>query len=364
MKTVIKSKIYILVLFLILTSFLNAWPTVGYAAGGAKLYVSPSSGNLTPGSSLTVDVRVDSGSNEFNTVKTTLSYSADKLDFSNITCRDSFLIIQCSGGNGTINIQVGSFSTLSGDQLIANLNFNVKASSGTASINFSSDSEVDNGGQSLSLTTLGGTYNVSSPPPAPPPATQQSDTIKPVIKNIEASQITTKSATITWQTSEPATSEISYGINTNYGLLVADDNLVMNHTLTLDSNLLRSGTTYHYRIKSVDAAGNASYSSDQTLTTQADAAQAKNQNQSTTTPSIFDGSTPALVSPHSLVLTPLAARLVGLSSFTISATLLLMSLEFHRRIIKTPVDRLLVSRLSKAHNKLLKRWLRTNYRKA
>lgn len=61
--------------------------------------------------------------------------------------------------------------------------------------------------------------------------------------------------TITWQTSEPATSIVQYGTNSsNLNLGVTNLALVTSHTVKLTG--LLPGKTYYYRIISADAAGN------------------------------------------------------------------------------------------------------------
>jgi phosphodiesterase/alkaline phosphatase D-like protein len=96
------------------------------------------------------------------------------------------------------------------------------------------------------------------------------DTTPPVLSNIQASSITSNSATITWNTDEPATTQVEYGLTTSYGQSTPlDTNLITAHSVNLSS--LSSNTLYHYRVKSRDAAGNEAVSTDQTFTTQADA---------------------------------------------------------------------------------------------
>ena|GEM_PF-3313990 len=87
----------------------------------------------------------------------------------------------------------------------------------------------------------------------------------PVITNVTASGITTSSATITWTTNENATSVVEYGTTTGYGTTTSDSSLVTSHSASLSG--LSAGTTYHYRVKSTDAAGNQAVSPDYTFTT-------------------------------------------------------------------------------------------------
>lgn len=92
------------------------------------------------------------------------------------------------------------------------------------------------------------------------------DAQAPAISQVATSNITMTAATVSWNTDEPADSQIEYGRETNYGSLSdRNANLVTSHTLTI-SNLV-AGTTYHFRVHSKDAAGNLALSNDFTFTT-------------------------------------------------------------------------------------------------
>jgi hypothetical protein len=92
------------------------------------------------------------------------------------------------------------------------------------------------------------------------------DTMPPKVSDLQASAITQTSATITWTTDEPSTSQVDYGLTTSYGQSTPlKATLVASHSLILSS--LSAGTTYHYRVRSKDAAGNEEVSIDKTFTT-------------------------------------------------------------------------------------------------
>ena len=91
------------------------------------------------------------------------------------------------------------------------------------------------------------------------------DTTPPVISAIVATP-TSDSATITWTTNEPASSQVDYGLDTGYGSVVSDPALVTSHSLTLTG--LAASTLYHFKVTSVDAAGNPASSADLTFTTE------------------------------------------------------------------------------------------------
>ena len=91
------------------------------------------------------------------------------------------------------------------------------------------------------------------------------DTTPPVISGLTSASITTAGATIVWTTNEASTSQVEYGTSTSYGNIALKSSLDLSHSQTLSG--LLAGTLYHYRVKSIDAAGNVAVSSDGTFTT-------------------------------------------------------------------------------------------------
>ncbi len=91
------------------------------------------------------------------------------------------------------------------------------------------------------------------------------DTKAPTISGITESSVGQTSATINWTTDELANSVVEYGTTTSYGTTESDSSLVTSHSITLTN--LSGNTTYHYRVKSTDAANNTTTSSDQQFTT-------------------------------------------------------------------------------------------------
>jgi chitodextrinase len=91
------------------------------------------------------------------------------------------------------------------------------------------------------------------------------DTTAPVISSVSSVKTST-SATISWTTNEPADTQVEYGLTTSYGSLTSlNQTLSTSHSASLTS--LTPNTTYHYRVKSKDLAGNRATGSDLTVTT-------------------------------------------------------------------------------------------------
>jgi hypothetical protein len=102
------------------------------------------------------------------------------------------------------------------------------------------------------------------------------DTQPPVISSVAKKNITSSSATITWSTNEPADCQVEYGLSASYGIMTPlDTNLTQNHSVALSG--LSANTTYHYRVRSRDAAGNLAASGDDTFTTAASSASVRAQ---------------------------------------------------------------------------------------
>lgn len=92
------------------------------------------------------------------------------------------------------------------------------------------------------------------------------DTTPPNIYNISVSNLRTSSVTISWFTSEPATSKINYGYDDQYGSSTAEDtNLKTSHSMQITG--LSPNEAYHYQVAGQDANANQALSGDNTFLT-------------------------------------------------------------------------------------------------
>ncbi|MDQ6603576.1 MAG: fibronectin type III domain-containing protein, partial [Chloroflexota bacterium] len=97
---------------------------------------------------------------------------------------------------------------------------------------------------------------ITPTPSATTTPTTVADTNAPKLSVVAVPVMTPNSFTVTWQTNEPASSELFYGPSANYEQF--NDRLkalfTVDHQVVITG--LSPGTTYHYRIQSRDVAGN------------------------------------------------------------------------------------------------------------
>ena len=88
----------------------------------------------------------------------------------------------------------------------------------------------------------------------------------PVISAVSASPVGPDSATINWTTDQASDSQVAYGLSASYGYLTQlNPSLTTAHSQTLSS--LTAGTTYHFAVKSGNAAGTLATSADNSFET-------------------------------------------------------------------------------------------------
>jgi chitodextrinase len=99
--------------------------------------------------------------------------------------------------------------------------------------------------------------------------TTPASTTPPVISNVSVNPANT-TATVTWTTDKPSSSQVAYGTTTAYGSATTlDPTPVTMHSQTISG--LTSGQLYHFGVTSTDGSGNTASSPDGTFTTLAHA---------------------------------------------------------------------------------------------
>ena len=95
---------------------------------------------------------------------------------------------------------------------------------------------------------------------SPMAVAQSTDDEAPEITNVQVSEVTENSVTITWETDEDSDSLVNYGLQPDYGIVripVAERTV---HSITLDD--LEPGRVYYFRVVSADDNGNQGISAD------------------------------------------------------------------------------------------------------
>jgi len=145
-------------------------------AASTSLYLSPSKGSFTVGSTFTVSIYLNSEGNEINVVEADLNFSPDKIQVTAPTTGSSFVSEwltppSYSNTQGTISFRggiLGGINTSSG--LVSSITFRT-ISPGTAEIKFSETSKVllnDGKGTNILTKAFNGEYNIVIPPPEGP----------------------------------------------------------------------------------------------------------------------------------------------------------------------------------------------------
>ena len=96
--------------------------------------------------------------------------------------------------------------------------------------------------------------------------TLEHEDVPPIISSVRAANVQATHAQIKWDTDEPSTSQVDFGHTPEYGSTTLEDTArTTSHTVQLTG--LSPYTTYHFRVRSHDAAGNVTESADYAFTT-------------------------------------------------------------------------------------------------
>jgi len=229
----------------------------GLVHAASTMFLSPASQTVSSTATFSVNLMLNTN-DQVNALQANLTFPSNLLTVTNIDGTGSAFSLQAehSTGTGTIKIVRGNIVNVTGNnRLVAILTFRALGA-GSAAVGFGAGSVVlRSTDQFNTLTgTTGGAYTLAAP-----------DTTAPTLSNINAINIFQTSATITFTSNEPATHIIDYGTSTSYGLSLSSGSLMTAHARLL--TVLTPGTTYNYRIRATDAAGNTVTSANRTFFT-------------------------------------------------------------------------------------------------
>jgi hypothetical protein len=155
-----------------------------HASGASHIYVTPASGSYQTGGTISLQVRVNSGTTGINTAGIVLNYPATLLTYQSASTAgspyDTGLSIR--GGNGSVTVQRGTTGGQTvGDQLLATVVFSV-GNGGTAAIGGSNCEVYPASGTGVNdcASFSGASYSLKAPAPTPAPAPAPTPTPAPV----------------------------------------------------------------------------------------------------------------------------------------------------------------------------------------
>ncbi|MCA1806860.1 MAG: cohesin domain-containing protein, partial [Actinobacteria bacterium] len=137
-------------------------PAAPVHANSASVFVSPGSKSVTKGDVFTIQVRVNSGTDEMNSAQARLNFDSSKLQFQSHSV-GVFNPINTSSSSSSFFLAGASLgTTYSGNQLLYQVTFKA-TSSGSAALSIS-EAQVANAGTALSVSSSGGSVSIANPP--------------------------------------------------------------------------------------------------------------------------------------------------------------------------------------------------------
>lgn len=250
------------------------------AAGTAALYLSPASASLQQGSNISVQIRLNTGTEAVNAVNGSLTYPTDKLEFISVSGGGSAFGIEASnsGGGGSVTIERGSISNVTGNVLVATVVFKAISSNTIATVLFDQSALAASNGNDVTGSKTGAAYvltAISTPPPAPsptpapgpsptpapsptpspkttskPPATTTPTSQPPSkakIISTDVKDVSYKKVSVQIMTDKPVSSYIKYGIDESFTISTPLGKKEQNPVHTISGAALTPGVKYFYK---------------------------------------------------------------------------------------------------------------------
>ena len=266
----------------------------GFAATPASIYLSPTSASVQPGQTFSLSVKVKS-SQTFNAAFVGVNYDSSALQFIGASSSGSGF----PNNNSTPKSQPGYYyaertkANSTGEFLFLTYSFkSLKAGTSNVSINTANSKVVNYPNNYVSFTANstsvtskspttpptttnppGTTVPPSNPGPTPAPAPTSKPRSTPTqvqespaglsVENLNISEPTYSSVTITWTTSKNANSKVNFSTDQNdLSQEKKDDSQTTEHSVTLEKGDLKAGKHYYFRVTSDDGSGPATSDSE------------------------------------------------------------------------------------------------------
>jgi len=251
-----------------------------------------------------------SGADGRGPVLTAAEYNSTKTQVNLTFSDDSPPLLPASGYSGftakdnDVSKTISTIEKIGTNQLKITLQ---SAASGSITISLG---EGDSG-KGATIPTDSSTYNL----PAEifvNQATTALDETSPVISSVSSGTPTSTGATITWSTNEDSSSKVDYGLTNSYGSTTSETDTsprVQSHSITLSG--LVACSTYHYRVKSKDAAANEGVGTDNSFTTSGCTGSASVDSQTASTITTASGGSVNLLSDSKGVTLTVPASFAG-----------------------------------------------------
>ncbi len=228
---------------ILLTVAVGAYVVSRIFAASGTLYLTPSSSTTALGSTFTVTVYENSGTDAVNAVEADLTYPSNLLQFVSSDPSTSPFTVQAANtaGNGTVTLSRGNQTALTGDQVVSVLTFKTVAI-GQATIAFASSSALVRASDQANVLvgTTSGTFTVAdqTPPSVPTGLAMSTNSVTTI--------------DLSWTASTDNVGVAGYKIYRN-GAQVGTSTSTTYHDTGLNP-----ATTYTYAVAADDAAGNVS----------------------------------------------------------------------------------------------------------
>jgi len=211
-------------------------------AGSANVYVSPGSSSVTLGNNVTVQVRMNSGTDEINTAQARINFDPSRLEYKSFSAGD-FQQVSTSSGSGWFEFAGAILgSTTSGDKRIFSITFkSLKTGSAVLSI---SNAVAANAGTSLDVSTAGGSVSVNKPPSESSDSGSSSDSTTSAPAPSPPPSSSTSSDTESDEEEKEEKKEEPKPIKVDYRVHITDQNgqALKNHPVELHSDPIKSTT--------------------------------------------------------------------------------------------------------------------------